>query len=92
MARKIKWAEPHFEFWWQAPLTVKNSATAADEPADRRQDRSLAFEHLLQRDGCPIGADDPENAEASHGIDRADLLYVQRAVAEAFAVEQRWSL
>lgn len=34
MARKIKWAEPHFEVWWQAPLTVKNDAPLAplDQP------------------------------------------------------------
>jgi len=29
MAREIGWAEPHFELWWQAPLTEKANAPLA---------------------------------------------------------------
>jgi hypothetical protein len=28
-AKKIRWAEPQVEFWWQAPLSVKDSAPLA---------------------------------------------------------------
>jgi hypothetical protein len=29
MAKKLGWAEPHVEFWWQAPVAVKDSAPLA---------------------------------------------------------------
>ncbi len=34
MARKLGWAEPHVEFWWQAPLSVNKDAPLAplDQP------------------------------------------------------------
>tara|TARA_R110002096_G_scaffold44526_13_gene120477 strand:+ start:49151 stop:50608 length:1458 start_codon:yes stop_codon:yes gene_type:complete len=33
VAKHLGWAEPHFEFWWQAPITVKSGAPLA--PLDR---------------------------------------------------------
>ncbi len=33
MSKKIRWAEPHVEFWWRAPIAVKDNAPLA--PLDR---------------------------------------------------------
>lgn len=53
MARKIRWAEPHFELWWQAPLSVKGSAPLA--PLD--QPFGVTSESPQQRAGTTFGVE-----------------------------------
>ena len=53
MAKQLGWAEPHFEFWWQAPLTVKQDAPLA--PLD--QDFGVTSESPQQHAGTTFGVE-----------------------------------
>lgn len=74
VAKQLGWAEPHFEFWWQAPLTVKSSAPLA--PLD--QGFGVTSESPQQEAGTTFGVEatvweNPED-ELRVGIDLSTTL------------------
>ncbi|MCP4444428.1 MAG: hypothetical protein GY811_03665 [Myxococcales bacterium] len=74
MAKDLGWAEPHFEIWWQAPLTVKKSAPLA--PLD--QGFGVTSESPQQQAGTTFGVEatvweNPEE-ELRVGVDLSTTL------------------
>ncbi len=74
VAKHLGWAEPHFELWWQAPLTVKSSAPLA--PLD--QGFGVTSQSPQQRAGTTFGVDatlweNPED-ELRVGLDLSTTL------------------
>jgi hypothetical protein len=51
MAKKIRWAEPHVEFWWKAPVAIKDNAPLA--PLD--QGFGVSNEAPQQQAGTKFG-------------------------------------
>ncbi len=74
VAKNVGWAEPHFELWWQAPLTTKNNAPLA--PLD--QSFGVSSESPQQHAGTTFGVEatvweNPEE-ELRVGVDLSTTL------------------
>lgn len=53
MAKKVNWAEPHVDFWWQAPISIKKNAPLAELD----QGFGVSSEAPQQEAGATFGVD-----------------------------------
>jgi hypothetical protein len=89
MAKKVTWAEPHVDFWWQAPVSVKKNAPLA--PLE--QGFGVSSEEPQQEAGSTFGVDatlweNPED-EVRVGLDLSATL---TAFFEGRAYSDMWEV